>query len=190
MNNDKTQEKSQVQTNGKNLKKKPYYKKKRWNNKNKQNNKQNNNIKNAVNTEGAKLNDSNEELFDVVEENPSYTFVQEQDLTPIVTVSIDDDKIDSKICVAGVRFKPNGKIYYFDKKNFDLTDAQYVIVDTARGLEFGEVACPSVEVKESSLVLPLREVIRIATPSDIEHNKENKQKENYHNEVCVVTNVP
>ncbi len=177
MNNDKTQEKSQGQSNGKNFKKPYYNKKKHRNNKNKQNNKQNNNNKNSIKAEIASTIDSSEVILDITDEKSIDTFAQDEELTPIVTVSIEDDKNDPKICVAGVRFKPNGKIYYFDKKNFDLTDAQYVIVDTARGLEFGEVACAAVEVKESSLVLPLREVVRIANKSDIEHNKDNKQKE-------------
>ena len=71
----------------------------------------------------------------------------EDDMTPSVTVSIENEDDVKKINVTGVRFKPNGKIYYFNRGDVELKDGGYVIVDTARGLEFGEVAFSELEVK-------------------------------------------
>ena len=104
------------------------------------------------------------------------------DNTPEVIVAIEDEIVpvedDSpKVHVTGVRFKPGGKIYYFDHGELTIKNNSYVIVDTARGLEFGEVAFGDKVVKESSLVLPLRQVIRTATKDDIERNAANKEKE-------------
>ena len=96
--------------------------------------------------------------------------------SPTVSVSITTDDTP-KIPVAGIRFKANGKVYFFDKKEFKLEDGGFVIVETARGPEFGEVAFSERAVSESSLVLPLRPVIRIATDADLKHHEENKKKE-------------
>ena len=101
-----------------------------------------------------------------------------------VTVAIEDEKDVSYVHVAGIRFKSNGKIYFFDKGDTALKTGEFAIVDTARGLEFGEVAFSDKEVKESSLVLPLRPVVRAATNSDIEHNRENKEKESEAFKIC------
>ncbi len=102
-----------------------------------------------------------------------------------ISVSIENEEDVSYVHVAGIRFKPNGKIYFFDKGDIVLKTGGHAIVDTARGLEFGEVAFSDKEVKEAALVLPLRSVIRAATDSDIEHNKENKLKEEEAFKVCV-----
>ena len=101
-----------------------------------------------------------------------------------VTITIEDDKDVSYVHVAGIRFKSNGKIYFFDKGDTALKTGEFAIVDTARGLEFGEVAFSDKKVKESSLVLPLRPVVRAATNSDIEHNRENKEKESEAFKIC------
>ena len=111
------------------------------------------------------------------------------DDTPEVVVSIEDEIItvedDSpKVHVSGVRFKPGGKIYYFDHGELAIKNNSYVIVDTARGLEFGEVAFGDKLVKESSLVLPLRQVVRVATKDDIERNAANKEKETEAFAIC------
>ena len=101
-----------------------------------------------------------------------------------VTVSVEDEEDISYVHVAGIRFKSNGKIYFFDKGDTALKTGEFAIVDTARGLEFGEVAFSDKKVKESSLVLPLRPVVRAATNSDIEHNRENKKKESEAFKIC------
>ena len=101
-----------------------------------------------------------------------------------VTVSVEDEEDISYVHVAGIRFKSNGKIYFFDKGDTALKTGEFAIVDTARGLEFGEVAFSDKKVKESSLVLPLRPLVRAATNSDIEHNRENKEKESEAFKIC------
>ena len=112
------------------------------------------------------------------------------DDVPEVIVSIEDEIVavedDSpKVHVSGVRFKPGGKIYYFDHGDLTIKNNSYVIVDTARGLEFGEVAFGDKLVKESSLVLPLRQVVRVATKDDIERNAANKEKETEAFAICL-----
>lgn len=120
-----------------------------------------------------------------VEETGLLTAVPEDELTPTVTVSIETEEDVKKIAVTGVRFKSNGKIYYFSKGELDVNEGVYVIVDTARGLEFGEVAFVDLEVKEASIVLPLRNIVRVATEKDIEHNAENKKKEEEAFNICL-----
>lgn len=68
--------------------------------------------------------------------------------------------------VVGVRFKKAGKIYYFDPGEFLLSKGQYVIVETARGIEYGKVVVPMKQVGESDVVLPLKQVVRPADESD------------------------
>lgn len=122
--------------------------------------------------------------------------VQEQDEQPELTV--EDDILDTpdisvaittegtpKIPVAGIRFKANGKIYFFDKKDLTLREGGFVIVETARGPEFGEVAFSEKMVSESSLVLPLRPVVRVANEADLKHYEENKKKEEEAFNICL-----
>ena len=87
--------------------------------------------------------------------------------------------------VSGVRFKAGGKVYYFDKNGFAPRDGDYVIVDTARGEEFGEVAFATKNVPTQSLVLPLRSILRIATKEDKLHHEENKVKEKEAFSICL-----
>lgn len=68
--------------------------------------------------------------------------------------------------VIGVRFKEVGKIYYFDPSDFDIGLDDYVIVETIRGIEFGEVVVVNKRVDEEDVVLPLKKVIRKATKED------------------------
>ena len=76
--------------------------------------------------------------------------------------------------IIGVRFKSNGKMYYFDPQGVQVTAGTDVIVDTARGLEYGSCVQGNTEVPEQSVVQPLRRMVRIATDADrktIERNK-------------------
>ncbi len=77
--------------------------------------------------------------------------------------------------VTGVRFKKAGKIYYFDPDNYHLTLDDYVIVETARGIEYGEVVIANKLVDEEDVVLPLKKVIRIADEEDRKNVEKNKQ---------------
>ena len=84
---------------------------------------------------------------------------------------------EGKLIIAGIRFRAGGKTYFFDPGKLKCKVGQHAIVETARGLEFGEVCIPNRMVDESMIVPPLRPVIRIATEADIAHNKENREKE-------------
>lgn len=79
--------------------------------------------------------------------------------------------------VVGVRFKRAGKVYYFDPVNMALQMGDRVIVETARGLEYGEVVSGIKEVTEDEIVAPLRAVVRQATPEDDMQLAENRSKE-------------
>lgn len=76
--------------------------------------------------------------------------------------------------VVGVRFKKAGKIYYFDPVEFPIDKEQHVIVETARGIEYGKVVVGQKQVGESDVVLPLKRVIRIAGDNDAKVVEENK----------------
>jgi len=76
--------------------------------------------------------------------------------------------------VVGVRFKKAGKIYYFDPTDFPLEKDQYVIVETARGIEYGKVVVAIKQVEEHDVVLPLKQVVRPADERDRHQVKENQ----------------
>ncbi len=86
--------------------------------------------------------------------------------------------------IIGVKFKEGGKTYYFAPNNITAKKGEFVIVDTARGLEFGKVAVANSMVSESEFVPPLRPVIRIATAEDIKHHDENVAKQNDAEKIC------
>ncbi|GGD28346.1 PSP1 domain-containing protein [Pontibacillus salipaludis] len=86
--------------------------------------------------------------------------------------------------VVGVRFKQAGKIYYFDPDTYQITDDDYVIVETVRGIEFGKVVISSKQVDEEDIVLPLKKVIRIADEKDKLVVTENKQNAKEAFNVC------
>ncbi|HIV68847.1 MAG TPA: stage 0 sporulation family protein [Candidatus Butyricicoccus stercorigallinarum] len=68
--------------------------------------------------------------------------------------------------IIGVRFKKVGKVYYFDPCGTQVAIGQNVIVETARGVEYGEVALANRDIAEGEVVKPLKKLIRVATPSD------------------------
>lgn len=78
--------------------------------------------------------------------------------------------------VVGVRFKKAGKIYYFDPGEFLLEKGQYVIVETARGVEYGKIVVPMKQVGENDVVLPLKQVLRPADERDRIQVDENSQE--------------
>lgn len=87
--------------------------------------------------------------------------------------------------IIGVRFKKSGKIYYFNPNGMKFTAGSHAIVETARGLEYGNVAIGNRMVKSTEIVNPLRCVIRTATPEDEAHYKENELKEIEAFNVCI-----
>lgn len=88
------------------------------------------------------------------------------------------------VTVVGVRFKPAGKVYYFDPGDFELTEGTHVIVETARGLEFGEVTLAPCEVSQSTVIQSLKKVIRVADEEDEEIHAENVRKKREALEIC------
>ena len=92
--------------------------------------------------------------------------------------------VEPMVEVVGIRFKASGKTYYFDPVGITLRTGGHAIVETARGLEYGEVAMGNTMVKESETVPPLRPVVRKATEADIKHHEENKEKEDAAFRVC------
>lgn len=86
--------------------------------------------------------------------------------------------------VAGVRFKRAGKIYFFDPDELQVEKGTNVIVETARGMEFGTVTSGIKEVPESEIVQPLKKIVRIADENDLAQHKENVRKKQRAIELC------
>lgn len=86
--------------------------------------------------------------------------------------------------IVGVRFKENGKTYFFNPVGIKFNTDDCVIVETARGLEYGFVSLSNRDVEASKVVLPLRPVIRFATDADTERYAINKEKEKEAFAVC------
>ncbi len=88
------------------------------------------------------------------------------------------------IKVVGVRFRSAGKVYYFDPKNFKIKKGDHVIVETARGVEYGTVVLGIKEVTDEEVSQPLKAVIRIATEKDDKQEKGNREKEKEALKIC------
>ena len=86
--------------------------------------------------------------------------------------------------VIGVRFKDVGKIYYFDPNSVPLKIGDYVIVETARGVECGQVAMANKQLEDTEILFPLKKMIRKATEKDLECLKQNKEKEKKAFKIC------
>ena len=87
--------------------------------------------------------------------------------------------------VIGVRFKKVGKVYDFDPVNLKVDEGSYVIVETARGVEFGVVMIPPKEVEDEKVPQPLKPVIRIATDEDEKQQQKNKEKQEGAYKICL-----
>ncbi len=112
------------------------------------------------------------------EEIPSEEIIVDENTTETTASPETEPNIPEALTeVIGVRFRASGKIYYFDNCGVIYPTGCHAIVDTARGMEYGEVAMTNRMVPTSELVLPLREALRIATPEDDLHCAENKKKE-------------
>ncbi len=86
--------------------------------------------------------------------------------------------------IIGVRFREVGKIYYFSPGEFDIKVSDKVVVETSRGLEYGNVVLGSREVSEASITSPLKSVIRPATKEDRENVERNRAKEKDAFKIC------
>ncbi|MCR5791408.1 MAG: stage 0 sporulation family protein [Lachnospiraceae bacterium] len=89
------------------------------------------------------------------------------------------------INVIGVRFRTAGKVYYFDPKNLEISRGDHVIVETARGVEYGTVVLPPTLVEDEKVVLPLKEVIRKANNRDDEVEANNRKREKEAFKICL-----
>ena len=87
--------------------------------------------------------------------------------------------------VVGVRFRSAGKIYYFDPAECDMKVGTHVIVETARGVEYGTVMIAPREVADDKVVQPIKSVIRVATKEDEKQERRNKEKEKDAFKICL-----
>ena len=87
--------------------------------------------------------------------------------------------------VIGVRFRPAGKIYFFAPGKYEIKTGDKVIVETARGVEFGSVVSGPKDVEDDKVTQPLKPVIRIATKDDIRKEEKNREKEKEAFEICL-----
>lgn len=87
--------------------------------------------------------------------------------------------------VIGVRFRTAGKIYYFDPREFTIKRDDHVIVETARGIEFGTVVMPPKDIEETKVAQPLKPVLRLASQKDMEQEATNRKKEKEAFRICL-----
>ena len=86
--------------------------------------------------------------------------------------------------IIGVRFRRPGKIYFFDPDGIEIEQGEHVIVETAMGKEYGEVAIANRNIPDNKLVKPLKKIIRVATNKDKKQHEENKEKEKEALKIC------
>ena len=86
--------------------------------------------------------------------------------------------------VVGIRFRNVGKIYYFNPRGYKMKTGDHVIVETARGIEYGRVVLGPKEVRDEEVVHPLKEVLRVATAEDDEREAQNRLKEKDAFKIC------
>ena len=89
------------------------------------------------------------------------------------------------IKVIGVRFRTAGKIYFFSPGELEIKQGEYVIVETARGIEYGRVVSGPKEVSDDEVVQPLKSVIRIANEQDKKTVEKNKEKDKEAFKICL-----
>ncbi|HOO28041.1 MAG TPA: stage 0 sporulation family protein [Lachnospiraceae bacterium] len=87
--------------------------------------------------------------------------------------------------VIGIRFRTAGKVYYFDPKKLNFKRGDHVIVETARGVEYGTVVMPPTNVEDEKVIQPLKPVIRKATEDDAKTEQKNREKEKEAFQICL-----
>lgn len=87
--------------------------------------------------------------------------------------------------VIGVKFKDGGKMYYFDPGELAVKEGDGVIVETARGTEFGDVVAAPQEVEDDKIIAPLKSVVRVATAHDREQRDKNRARESEAYAICM-----
>lgn len=95
-----------------------------------------------------------------------------------------EENVGTDVEIVGIRFRDGGKAYYFDPCGISFEKGEKAVVDTARGTELGEVTLTNCNVKEETIVKPLRKVIRKATAEDEKRAAENAKKEKDAFKVC------
>jgi len=101
-----------------------------------------------------------------------------------IAVPFEPEEKPDDVEVIGVKFKTAGKVYYFDPNGIQANAGDFLIVETARGIEFGEASCANKTVPYTDIVPPLRPVVRHATEDDCRQNKANKEKEKEAFDIC------
>ena len=87
--------------------------------------------------------------------------------------------------IVGVRFKPAGKIYHFNPAGLHINKNDFVVVETARGIELGKVVVAEKEIDAEHITKPLKDVIRIATAEDLKLSEQNREKEKEAFNICL-----
>lgn len=148
-----------------------------------------------------KLQPQPQKTLEKISESPEYAqysdyeefsvadlYGDKREKSPAITKNNNSNTVDIEneptVEVVGIRFKPSGKTYYFAPNGITLKTGSHAIVETARGLEYGEVSIGNSFVKESETVQPIRPVIRKATEADVKHHIENTEKETEAFRIC------
>lgn len=87
--------------------------------------------------------------------------------------------------IIGVSFRQAGKVYFFDPGDEQIERGEHVIVETAKGVEYGTVVVPNREMAEEKIVAPLKKIIRVATPKDEDIELKNREKEKDAYKICL-----
>ena len=87
--------------------------------------------------------------------------------------------------IIGVSFRQAGKVYFFYSFDEVIERGQHVIVETAKGIEYGTVVMPNREMEEEKIVAPLKPIIRLVTPEDEEVERNNREKEKEAYKICL-----
>ena len=88
------------------------------------------------------------------------------------------------VSIIGVQFQKNGKLYYFDANGFETKVGDYVIVDTVRGFDLGEIVTGARNIEDENCPPALKKMIRIATEQDIQHSRDNRSREKEAFSIC------
>ena len=94
------------------------------------------------------------------------------------------ERLDTMAEIIGIRFKNMGKVYYFDPAGSSFQKGDHVVVETARGMECGEVVIPNKQVSDETIVRPLKPVLRAASPEDLKRARENAEREQKAMRIC------
>ena len=121
--------------------------------------------------------EENADLSDRVTDAAEIERILNHDIFAKTSYEIPEVIPEGKVVIAGVRFRAGGKTYFFDPGKLSCEAGQYAVVETARGLEFGEICIGNRMVDAGLVVPPLRPVVRLATPEDIKQNELNHERE-------------